>query len=69
MKYALVKIPNDNNKTDLVDTCHITNFSQYSAYTKNIVYHYNAGTKKFKCIILRLTGKSKTNYNFWSFNV
>ncbi|KAH0549670.1 hypothetical protein KQX54_012139 [Cotesia glomerata] len=59
MKYALVQIPKENNKTETVETCRITNFSEYSAYTKNNVYHYNDGKKKFKCIILHLTDSAE----------
>ncbi|KAH0563676.1 uncharacterized protein LOC123272923 [Cotesia glomerata] len=52
MEYALVKIPHENDKKVVVETCHIKNFSTFNVLTQNQVYRYDDGVKKFKCIIL-----------------
>ncbi|XP_074114001.1 uncharacterized protein LOC141537068 [Cotesia typhae] len=52
MEYALVKVPHEDNKKVVVETCHIKNFSTFNILTQNQVYRYDDGVKKFKCIIL-----------------
>lgn len=57
MKYALVLVPKEADKELIVSTKYIKNFVNYNRWTKNNVFHYQRGERKFKCVILHIAGK------------